>query len=253
MHKVFISPGEHFAGLRERPSWLRALLLCLILPPLFATLTLIAVPRQRLISEAEERTQQARELVESRIQQAGNISEEQKAENLRQIQERAERELNFLRTVGPVKLFAHTLLRSLPGVVWSALLLLAWTAVLNFLLPVMGGGSGFGRCLTVTGNAGLVRPLGSLFRGLVILTTGNLRVRTNLLSLLPQKASPFLRAFSVCVDVFTLWEIALVALGLAVMFNVNPKKTAAAAFGVWLVYALFLSGMMSVLGITAFL
>ncbi|MEO0074409.1 MAG: YIP1 family protein [candidate division WOR-3 bacterium] len=253
MFRVFISPREYFAGLRERPAWLVPLLLTLLPPPLLAALTLTAMPRQRLISQAETRTQQAQEFVETRFQQAGNLSDEKKAEALRQMQERTDKEMGFLRTAGPVKFFAHTLLRSLPGIIWSALLLLSWTAVLNFLVPVMGAASGFARCLTVTANAGLVRPLGSLLRGLAMLLSGNLLLRTNLLPLIPPRASPFLRGFGASVDIFTLWEIALVAVGLGVVFNINPKKTAAAAFGLWLVYALLLGGVMSALGFTAFL
>lgn len=253
MYRVFTSPGQRFAELRQRPDWLLPLLLALLLPPLLAALTLTAIPRQRLISAAEERTQQAREFVESRIQQAGNISEEQKAQALSQIQERTENEINLLRTANTLKFLGHTLLRSLPGLGWSALLLLAWTGVLNFLLPVMGAGSGFRRCLAVTVNAALVRPLGSLLRGVAMLLSGNLLVRTNLLPLIPSKASPFLRGFGACVDIFTLWEVALVAVGLAAMFSINPKKTAIATFGIWLLYALLLGGIMSVLGIAAFL
>jgi hypothetical protein len=163
--------------------------------------------------------------------------------------ERTRAELDLLRNSSPPAFFGQTLLRSLPAVVWSAGLLLLWSVVLNFALPMFGVGGSFRRTLAVTANAALVRPLGSFCRGAVMLATGNLMVRTNLLLVLPSDAPALLRAFGSYVDVFTLWEVALVAVGLRVAFGVDTRKTAAVAFGAWLVYALLLAAVSSVLGI----
>jgi len=253
VHKVFFAPGERFAELKERPDWLLPMALALFLPLIISAVAMVAFPRQDLVSAAEERTQRVRDFVETRLQQAGNMSDEQKTQTLQQMDERTQAEIRLLRNSGPLALFGQTLLRSLPGVAWSAGQLLLWTVILNFMMPLLGVGGGFRRCLAVTTNAALARPVASLFRGAVMLASGNVVVRTNALLVLPQNAPVFLRAFGACVDVFTLWEVGLVAFGLHTVFGPDLKKTMAAAFGVWLVYALLLGGVMSMLGMTAFL
>lgn len=247
MFEVIGAPSSRFAKLKEKPQWVMPFVLALVVPLVVSVLALTLFPRPKMIEAVEQRMERVRSFVEQRLEQSG-MSSEQKAETLKRIDDQTRTEVDRLKTQGLFGMFGRYLLQSLFAVVWSGIVLLLFTVIVNFLLPVLGAGTAFKRMFAVTSHAALVRIVGSLARGAVMLATGNLTVHTGLGLVSSGIRSPFLKGVLSGIDIFTVWELALVALGLKVMFGVQAKRAAFAVFGVWLVYLLVGASWFSMFG-----
>jgi len=122
------------------------------------------------------------------------------------------------------------LVSALVGTIWSALVL--WgigRMCLKVAVPLL-------KTLEVAGLAGMILVLGTVVTALLILATGNPLARPSL-SLLAGGANPgnALRAAYDVFNVFYLWSIAVLAIGLSRLTGVSLKECAFWAFGYWLV------------------
>src|SRR6185369_17268385 len=66
-------------------------------------------------------------------------------------------------------------------------------------------------------------------------------VPSNLGAVLPTETSATVMAFASSLDIFSIWYLVLLAIGLAAIAGnrkITPKKTGAIVFGVWLVFVL---------------
>ncbi len=80
-----------------------------------------------------------------------------------------------------------------------------------------------------------------------MLATNKITVATNLALLFPN-VPIYLKSIFSCIDIFTIWELILVSVGLKVVFNLQTKQTAPVVFLVWFGYVLLLSGLLTLSG-----
>ncbi|MEO0051266.1 MAG: hypothetical protein ABIK11_01805, partial [candidate division WOR-3 bacterium] len=72
-------------------------------------------------------------------------------------------------------------------------------------------------------------------------------VNTSLSLVLP--AGPvFVRGFLSAVDIFTVWELVLIGLGMKVVFNLPGRRSWFAVFSIWLVYIVILALLFTLSG-----
>jgi len=246
MFNVILSPTKRFEQLKERPVWQIPLILAVTIPLIIGTLSVILLPRQSLINATETRINRAKEFIDQQIEK-GKMPSDQRDAAIERIEQASRMELELYEHASKASLFLRLLVRSLPAVVWSVLQLLIWTTILNLLLPLLGAGSSFGRVWTITTNSALVRILATIFHAILMLVTGKMTATTSLL-LLAHNAPLFLKGILACIDIFTIWELIIVSIGMKVIFNLNHKRTAALIFGLWFVYILILGGFTTLSG-----
>lgn len=125
----------------------------------------------------------------------------------------------------------------------------ALAAVLYSVFKAKGRHARFGQVLAVTAYAAVIlvlrdvigAPLNYLRESLASPIT-----LTQLFGMLDE-ASPLARFFAL-IDVFMLWWIVVLGIGLAVLFGLRIRRVAAGLIGVYLGVAVLLAGTMAVLG-----
>lgn len=236
---IFFAPRARFQQLSTRPEWSVPLVIALVAPFLLATLTTSLLPKQVLINSIESRVEKVKNYIDEQVE-GGRIPSDQRSAAITRIEETSRREIEFYEHSSWFSLFLRFLVRSLPVLVWSAIQIFVFTALLNLLLPVLGSGSNFGRMLALTANSALVRIGKAVVDSVLMVATGKLMVNTSMGLFLP--VGPiFLRGLLSTIDIFTIWELVLVGLGMKVFFNLRDQRPWFAVFGIWLVYILLLA------------
>ncbi|MEO0052669.1 MAG: Yip1 family protein [candidate division WOR-3 bacterium] len=246
MLKLFWSPTVRFRELTAKPEWSLPLVLGLLVPLLLGALSSSLLPRRVLIDSIESRMERVKRYIDEQVEK-GRMPSDQRGPALERIEGTSRQEVEAYERSSWPALFLRFLVRSLPAVVWSLIQLLIFTALLNLIMPLLGGATSFGRMLAVTANAALVRIAGAVVHGLLMFATGRLAVNTSLSLVLP--AGPvFVRGFLSAVDIFTVWELVLIGLGMKVVFNLPGRRSWFAVFGIWLVYIIILALLATISG-----
>jgi len=245
--KIYYSPKSRFQELSLKPLWSLPLILSLVVPLFIGTFSITLLPRQVLIDSTEKRIERVKNYIDEQIAK-GRMPSEQRANTMERIEQTARQEIENYEQSSKPAIFLRFLLRSLPALVWSAIQLLIFTALLNLLLPLLGANSSYERMLTITANSALVRIGGAIFHSGLQFATGKLTVNTSFSLFAPPALPVFIRGFLASVEIFTLWELILISLGMQVFFNLPAKRSATAVFGIWLVYILLLAFLTSLSG-----
>ncbi|MEO0069368.1 MAG: YIP1 family protein [candidate division WOR-3 bacterium] len=246
MLNIIFSPSRRFQSLSEKPVWVIPFVLALLLPLLIGNLTVVLLPRSALITTAEERIARAKDFIDQQVEK-GRMPADQREMAMERIDAASRSELEFYQNASKPGLFLRFLLRSIPALLWSALQIFLWATILNLLLPLLGATTSFARTFAITTNSALIRVPSALFHSLLMLTTGKLTVTTNLALAFP--AVPlYLKGLLSCIDIFTIWELILVSLGLKTVFNLQMKWITLVVFSLWLVYILLLAGLLTLSG-----
>lgn len=130
----------------------------------------------------------------------------------------------------------------LAAVIFTVLIWLGF----NFIL---GGKASFSGMFAVSIYASLPSIVKSLLTIVTILFTTNDNfdiqnpIGTNIGYFLGPDASPFLKSLLTSLDLFSIWMLALFALGGAIQAKVKPRTGFLLVFGAWLAYALIRSAM----------
>lgn len=246
MLKLFWAPAGRFQELAAKPEWSLPLVLGLVVPLLIGALSSSLLPRQVLIDSIESRTERVKRYIDEQVEK-GRMPSDQRGPALERIEATSRQEVEAYERLSWLALFLRFGVRSLPAVVWSLIQLLIFTALLNLIVPLLGGTTSYGRMLAVTANAALVRIAGALIHGLLMFATGRLVVNTSLSLVLPT-GSVFVRGLLSAVDIFTVWELLLIGLGIKVVFNLPGRRSWLTVFGIWLVYIVILALLATISG-----
>lgn len=213
--KVVYSPREVFTYLSEKPDWLVPFIILLVV-------SFVAV---FLIYEPIIRPEQVR-----RIEENPNISPEQRE----QIME------SFGGSRGKAFVLAG-------GLIWVVIGLFATSGILYGVFTLMGGEGRFKKVLSVCSYSLMIQVLSDIVKIPLILGKGSGEVYTSAVLLAPGLSSevPLFRLLN-NFDVFTLWRLWVMIIGMAVMYKFSPKKAAAGVlplWAVWVVLTIFLPGL----------
>lgn len=124
------------------------------------------------------------------------------------------------------------------------------SAVLFFAFNVlMGGDSSFRRVFSVYCYSALIAIPAMIVKFPLIMSKGNLNVQTSLALLLsPDAKDSFLYKVFSSFDVFTVWQVILVSMGLGVMYRHSTKKALTAVVILWIIWIFLKSGLSTIFG-----
>jgi xanthosine utilization system XapX-like protein len=211
MFDIFFSPGRAFARIKERPAWILPLVIAVVFNMLIAYVSARYVDYDLVRQQTIERMQER------------NMSEEQ----LKQATEQLDKVFAspFVRYGAPP---VNALIISLIGVFFLAV-------VYNVSLPLLGGTGDFKRMLAVVANASLIAVPSAVVRAALVMMKKSAEVTTSLLLAAPGLKSGFLSVLLARIDVFAIWQLILMAIGLKVVFGLKASKAYLLVFAVWLV------------------
>jgi hypothetical protein len=215
---TFFEPRRVFESLRIRPTWLVPVIIVALLGMGFFYYTFPYIMKEQV----------------QNIRDNDRIPEEQKERIIERMGE-AEHPPIWQMAIAP----AGTLI---------SLVIVA--AVLFFAFNVlMGGDAGFRRVLSVYCYSSLVAIPAMIVKFPLVMMKGNVNVQTSLALLLsPDDKGSFLYSVLSSFDIFTLWQVILVSVGLGVMYKFSTKKAFTTVVILWVVWILAKSGLSSIFG-----
>ena len=192
--RVFVAPGELFDALRERPVWLDALLVTIVVALLIQFVLPVEIFREAVMS---------------------GLPSDASPEQI----EATENSIPTLRVIAWIS-----------TVIMPPLLFALIAGALKLLYSVLLGGAGtFKQLFSATAHAQIVNAVGGLLVLPLILTTGDPRQALSLQLLVPMEREGWLFGFLNGLNFFGMWT--MIVLGIAVS-RIYPKVSAASAIGV---------------------
>ena len=216
---IYLAPSKVFHALKEKPRWVLPLVIVLVVVALAAVLTM-SFAREEIMARQQEALQE-RGLTEEQMAQA----------------------MQF--TQGP----AVAVTAAVSAVIFTGCLLAIFAVVVNLFVPLFGGESGFKRVFSVICFAALVMVPAAILKLVLIATTRSPYVTTSLALLAPGLAkTSFLYQLLAGFDIFTIWEMILVAMGISITNNIVRKNAYILVFLIWIVSIFVGIGLGSVFG-----
>jgi hypothetical protein len=210
---IIVSPKETFAKVVQQPKWFGMLLVLVIVSAglNFAFLS-TEVGRQAML---DNQVRQTESLV-------GPVSDQQ--------YQGMERMLPFMKYMTAV----GTLI-AVP------IVMLIMSGILFAVFTMLGGGAAFKQLFSVVVHAGAVSVLGQVIIVPLNYMRESMSSATNLGVLLPMlPEGSFLARFSGMVDLFTVWWVIVLAIGLGVLYR---RKTTPIAVSLFAVYGIIAVGV----------
>jgi hypothetical protein len=215
---IFFEPRKVFGSLNVKPTWIVPVIIVALLAVSFFYFTFPYLIDQQV----------------QRIRDNENIPEQAKANIIERIGEQTQPPIWQL-AIAPV------------GVLVSFIVV---AAVLFFTFNVLlGGDSTFRRVFSTYCYSSLVAIPASIVKFPLVMAKGNLNVQTSLaLILSPDKQGSFIYSVLSSFDIFTVWQVLLLSIGLGVMYKFTTKKAMVAVFVLWIIWILLKSGLGSAFG-----
>jgi hypothetical protein len=207
---MYFAPSKTFFALEQRPTW--------IFP--VAVLIIIVIITSVLI--ADFKIQEARQ----RINENPQLTAQQKEEIFERMEEQQAKPIMKLLSyvIGPI-VAIFVVIFFVSGILYFGG---------NVLL---GGETVFKKVLSVYSWSSLVALPGLIVKAPLMLTKKTAQVHTSLAALMPSGSDESL-LFKILThtDIFVIWEICLISIGLAIMYKFTTKKTAGLVIGLYLFY-----------------
>lgn len=210
---VLMSPGTTFESIAQRPNILGPLLIFIV----------IAIASSVAVAMKVDFTAMAREAIEANP----NIPPD-----------RVESSVNVTKTIMKITMYASPLLIVLMLVITAGVCLLAF--------KMFGGEGNFNIALSVTIYSWFPRLIRGILGAIVMFTKGSLSfyelqnpVMSNLAFLFDPKTQPVQYALGSALDIFNIWSLVLLIIGLASMSKLSKARSAAIVITLWVIVNLF--------------
>ncbi|MDZ7261257.1 MAG: YIP1 family protein [candidate division KSB1 bacterium] len=216
---VFSSPRQTFESVNRKPDWVVPLVIVLLVSLVISILvTPIAM---------QEGLEMQREMMKER-----GMSDEQ-IDNALAIGQKVGK------ITGPIM-----------AVIVILVVLLIVAAVLMFGGNViLGGTTNFKKVFSVICYSSLIGSLGGLIKLPLMLSKQSVKVSFSLATFLSEDASKtFLYKLLSKIELFTIWELAVLSIGLAVIYKFTTKKAATLVVSLWIIWVVISVGLGSLLG-----
>ena len=112
----------------------------------------------------------------------------------------------------------------------------------------MGGSAKFGQLLNVTAWAYMISILENIVKIPLMLSKWSLEVHTGLGVLGIGEKGSFINSLFASIDIFAIWRIVLIAIGMAIIYNKKTKPYLVAMLIAWFVLKLIGAGFSSFFG-----
>jgi len=217
---VLISPTATFRSIAERPTWLLALFVGIVLS---AGVMFLAVPKV-------DWEQTAREQIE---QSSMSLTDEQR-----------EAQIEGTKKAGPVITYAAVVV--MPWIIYPLMAL-----IFMVLFKILGGDVGFKTSLSISVYGLVPQLLAWLLSIPVILGAESFTgkdlegglLAANLGAFVGQDAGPVVQAALTSLNVFSFWSIGLLALGYSIAAKVSMGRAVTGVTAMWIFWVAFKVGM----------
>lgn len=208
---IFFEPRKVFESLRIKPTWIVPFIIVALLGMGSFYLTFPYIVQQQV----------------QRIQDNPDIPEEAKEQIIDKVRE-MDRPPTWQLGLAPAGVLVY---------------LVVVAAALFFLFSVlMGGESSFRRVLSVYSYSALVAIPAAIVKSPLIMAKGTVNVQTSLALLLsPDHQGSFIYSVLSSFDIFTVWQVILVSIGMGVMYKFTTKKALVAVCVLWIFWILLKS------------
>jgi len=216
---IIFSPKETFQSVVASPKWFGMLAASIVLAAIFASLPLTTPGGKQAWLDKQIETRRA--------------FGQQTDDNVYAQLEKVQPFLPYI-TAGSVLVITPIIALIFAGIVF---------AVLN---AGLGGEASFKQVFSVTVHAGVISVLGAVFGGTVNYFRERLDSLTtlgNLLPMLPEKS--FLANFLGAIDVFLIWWLVVLAIGLAVLYRRRTQPIAITLLSLYGVIAIAIAAFKS--------
>jgi hypothetical protein len=218
---VITSPGATFKSVIAHPAWLGVLLLTTVLGATFAALPMTTEGGQQAAIDTNVKTMESFGV---------KVDDDAYA----QMQRTASR--MAYTTGGSVLLIAPVFAVVLSGILFG-------------IFAITGGGATFKQVFTVYVHAAVISTLGQVFTGTINYFRQSMSSATNLSAMLPMlEEGTFIARLAGFVDLFVIWWLTVLAIGLAVLYRRRTQSVAITLFSIYAVIALAIAGIMSMVG-----
>ena len=216
---IYFAPSKVFTASKEKPRWILPLVIVLVVVALTAVLT-VNLAREEITMRQEE------------VMRERGLSEEQ-MEQARQF------------TQGPVAAISG----GLSAAIFTVILLLVFTVVTNLFVPLFGGESGFKKIFSVICFSSLVVVPSAILKLIMIGITKSPYVTTSLAMFATALGrDSFAYQLLAGFDVFIIWEMILVSIGINITNGISKKNAYTLVFIIWLVSILVGIGLGKIFG-----
>ncbi len=204
---IFWEPSKTFKAISEKVTAVD-----IIIPLLLVTIvSWVTIPYVTPIAINEQK---------SKVEQSDRFSEEQKEAMLERM-DGGNKVIGYIAT--PVTV-----------IILSVLLALVLWFVGNFIL---GGDRKFMEMWAVAAFAGLIDMVASIVKVPLMVQKGTLNIYTSL-AIFMEESGSFLFRFMKNIDVFSLWKIIILAIGLSVLYKKKLTTPLTILIVLWLIYCL---------------
>jgi len=202
---IFTAPTKVFTGLKEKPEWLTPFIIVLLVVAITAALT-VNMTKEVVMTQQEE-VLRDKGLTDEQIDQAMKLAG------------------------GPLAAVTG----AIGGALFTAIILLAFAAILNLFIPLVGGGSSFKSIFSVVCFSALVKVPANILRLVLIAITKSPYVSTSLALFVPNlPKTSFGYQLLVGLDFFIVWEMLLVSMGICITNELKQKSVYMLVFVIWL-------------------
>jgi hypothetical protein len=215
---VFFEPKKVFESLKIKPTWLVPFIIVALLGMGSFYFTFPYIMDQQV----------------ERIMENERIPEQQKDRIVEQLKEKAHPPL-WQMALAPAG---------------SLVALVVVAAVLFFVFNVLlGGDSTFRRVFSVYCYSSLIAIPALIVKLPLIMTKRTIDIQTSLAVLLsPESKGSFVHSILSSFDIFTIWQVILVSLGLGLMYKYSTQKALTTVVIIWLIWIFAKSGLSSIFG-----
>ena len=215
---IFFEPRKVFESLKIKPTWLVPVIIVAVLGMGFFYYTFPYIMKEQV----------------QNIRDNDRIPEEHKERIIERMTE-AEHPPIWQMAIAPAGTLVYVVIVA---------------AVLFFVFNVlMGGDSGFRRVFSVFCYSSLVAIPSMIVKFPLVMMKGNVNVQTSLgLLLSPDAKGSFLHSVLSSFDIFNLWQVILVSMGLGVIYKFSTKKAFTTVAILWIIWILARSGLGSIFG-----
>jgi hypothetical protein len=218
---VITSPGDTFKSIVAHPKWLGVLLLTTVLGAVFAALPMTTAGGQQAAIDTNVK---AMESFGVQVSDQAYTAMQQGAARMPYT------------TAGSVLFIVPIFSVILAGVLFG-------------IFAISGGGATFKQVFAVYVHAAVISTVGGIFGGTINYFREAMTSATNLSVLLPMlEEGSFIARLAGFVDLFVIWWLCVLSIGLAVAYHRRTKPVAITIFSIYAVIALTVAGVMSMVG-----
>jgi hypothetical protein len=219
---IITAPRATFDSVVAHPKWFGMLVLTTLITTFFTTLPMTTEAGRDALLETQVR----------QMESFGMQVDEQMYEKMR-----SRIGIAPYTTAGGIVIMSPIITAVLAGILF---------AIFN---AAMGGNATYKQIYAIVVHAGAVQALGQFFTGPLNYLRGTMTSATNLSVLLPMLPDgSFAAKLAGMIDLFVLWWVFVLAIGLAVLYRRRTQPIALSLYGVYAVIALVAALVMSRLG-----